>query len=94
MSTVYHIQKHIEKPVVFKGFSGQYIWWLGIGLTICLLLFALLYLVGLPMLICVSIVFVLAGIWIWYVATRSKQYGEHGMMKKMAAGAVPKWVKA
>ncbi|MFW2475430.1 MAG: DUF4133 domain-containing protein [Sediminibacterium sp.] len=94
MSSVYPINKGVDKPIIFRGLTAQYIWWLGGGILCYLLLFALLYLLGVSMLVCVLLVFILAGWWIWQVYRLSKRYGEHGMMKKMAAAAVPKWVKA
>lgn len=94
MNSVYQINKGVERSVVFRGLTAQYIWWLGGGILCCLLLFAFLYIAGISMLVCLPLVFVLAGVWIWQVYRLSKRYGEHGLMKKMAANAVPKWVKA
>jgi len=94
MNSVYQINKGIDRPVVFRGLTAQYIWWLGAGVLCCLLLFAMLYLLGVSIWVCVLLVFILAGGWIWQVYRLSKRYGEDGMMKKMAAGAIPKWVKA
>ena len=94
MSSVYQINKQVGRPVVFRGLSAQYIWWLGVGILCCLLLFALLYLLGLSMVVCVLLVFILAGGWIWQVYRMSKRYGQYGLMKKMAASAIPKWVKS
>lgn len=94
MNSVYQINKGVDRPVVFRGLTAQYIWWLGGGILCCLLLFALLYLLSVSMLVCVLLVTVLAVAWICQVYRLSKRYGEDGMMKKMAAGAIPKWVKA
>jgi len=94
MNSVYPINKGVDRPVVFHGLTAQYIWWLGGGILCCLLLFALLYLLGVSMVVCVLLVFILAGVWIWQVYHLSKRYGKDGLMKKMAAGAIPKWVKA
>ncbi len=43
MSSVYAINKSINKPVEFKGLKAQYIWYLGGGLLFLLILFAVLY---------------------------------------------------
>jgi hypothetical protein len=94
MNSVYQINKGVGRSLVFRGLTAQYIWWLGGGILCCLLLFALLYLMVLSMLVCVLLVFVLGGIWIWKVYSLSQRYGENGMMKKMASSAIPKWVKA
>lgn len=94
MNSVYQLNKGVDKPLVFRRLTAQYIWWLGGGMLCCLILFALLYLLGVSMLVCVLLVFILAGGWIWLVYCLSERYGKYGMMKKMAASAIPKWVKA
>ena len=94
MSSVYQINKAVGRPVVFRGLVAQYIWWLAMALVGCLLLFALLYLFGLGLFVCIGVVFVAAGFSIWKVYRLNKTFGEHGMMKKMAQRAIPKWIKA
>lgn len=94
MSSVYQINKAVGRPVVFRRLVAQYIWWLAMALVICLLLFALLYLFGVGLFVCIGLVFAAAGLSIWKVYRLNKQYGQHGMMKKMAARAIPKWIKA
>jgi membrane protein implicated in regulation of membrane protease activity len=94
MNSVYQINQGVGRPLVFRGLTAQYIWWLGGGILFCLLLFALLYLLGVTMSVCILLVFALAGAWIWKVYSLSQRNGEHGMMKKMASSAIPKWVKA
>ena len=60
MSTsVYKINKGINKPIEFKGLKAQYIWYLGGGLLILLILFAILYICGLNSFVCLGIIFVL-----------------------------------
>ena len=45
MSTsVYTVNKGINRPIEFKGLKAQYIWYLGGGLLALLILFAILYL--------------------------------------------------
>ena len=57
------------------------------------ILFALLYIAGVDMTICVLVVFALGTGLFFYVYKMSKQYGEHGMMKKMAGKYIPKSIK-
>ena len=45
-NSVYKINKGINKPVEFRGLKAQYIWYLGGGLVILLILFAILYVIG------------------------------------------------
>lgn len=93
MSSMYQINKGVNKPIVFKGLKAQYIWWLGIGLTALLLLFAILYIAGVAVGFCLVVVFGLGAVLFRVVFQFSKEYGEHGLMKKMAASAVPKYIK-
>ena len=53
MSTsVYQINKGINKPIEFKGLKAQYIWYLGGGLIALLILFAVLYICGIHTIVC------------------------------------------
>ena len=93
MSSVYQINKGVNRPVVFKGLKAQYIWWLGIGLTALLLLFSILYIAGVAVVFCLLVVFGLGAVLFRVVYQFSRDYGEHGLMKKMAAGSIPKYIK-
>jgi predicted lysophospholipase L1 biosynthesis ABC-type transport system permease subunit len=90
MSSVYQINKAINRPIEFKGLKAQYIWWLGGGLLVLLLLFAAMYIMGISVYVCVVFILVAGAVLFFYVFRMSKQYGEHGLMKKMARQAVPK----
>lgn len=93
MSSVYQVNKGINHPVVFKGLKAQWIWWLGGGVVVLLLLFAVLYIAGVALIFCVSLV-VLLGVLLFVLVYRySKKYGEHGLMKEMAAKSVPAALK-
>ena len=89
-NTVYSINKGINKAIEFRGLKAQYIGWLAGGLVGLLLLFAVLYIVGLNAYFCVGLIFILGGWFCSWVYRLSKKYGQHGMMKKMAARRVPK----
>lgn len=93
MSSVYQINRGVNRPIVFKGLKAQWIWWLGIGLLLLLLLFALLYIIGVSVFVCVAMIFFLGGLLFWYVHTMSHRYGEYGLMKKMAGKSVPRWIR-
>jgi hypothetical protein len=58
-NSVYKINKGINNPIVFKGLKGQYIGYLAIGLL--LLLFAILYILGVNMFVCLGLVLSLVG---------------------------------
>ena len=93
-SSVYTINKGINKPIEFKGLKAQYIWWLGGGLLALLILFALLYICGVNSFICLGLILILGSVLFVYVYRLSHKYGEHGMMKKVARRQVPKVIKA
>lgn len=94
MSTsVYVINKGINKPVEFKGFKAQYIWYLGGGLVALLILFAILYICGVNTFVCLGAIILLGGGWFMYISRLSHRYGEHGLMKKMARKGVPRLLK-
>lgn len=90
MSTLYTLYRNIERPIVFKGLKAQYIWWLAIGLLLLLLLFALLYIVGVSLVCCTSIVGILGALLFQQVYRFSRAYGLHGWMKKEAKRVTPK----
>jgi len=92
--SVYRINKGINRPIVVKGLKAQYIWWLGGGIVGLLLLFAVLYLVGVSIYICVGIVLALGGALVWVVYRLSNKYGQDGMMKALAKKRVPAVIKA
>lgn len=95
MSTsVYPINKGINRPIEFKGLKAQYIWWLGGGLLALLILFALLYICGVNTFICLGVIVSLATGLFMQVYKMSRKHGEHGMMKTLAQRSIPKAVKS
>ncbi|MGB3180472.1 MAG: DUF4133 domain-containing protein [Cyclobacteriaceae bacterium] len=86
---LYNINKGINKPLEFKGLQAHYITWLAAGLCGVLLLFALFYLGGLPMLLCLLIPAVLAAAWLALVFHLNSTYGQYGLMKRSARRQVP-----
>jgi hypothetical protein len=92
-NSVYKINKGINKSIEFKGLKAQYIWYLGAGIVGLLLLFAILYVIGVNSFISIGIITLAGlGVFIW-VYRLSNKYGEHGMKKKTAARSIPKVVK-
>ena len=95
MSTsVYAINKGINKPLEFKGLKAQYIWYLGGGLLVLLVLFAILYICGVNTFVCLALILLLGALLFMYVYRLSHRYGEHGMMKALARKNVPRVVKS
>jgi hypothetical protein len=94
MSSIYSINKGINKPIEFKGLKAQYIWWLGGGLLILLILFAVLYISGVNSFICIIIIVISATALFMHVYRLSRKYGQYGMMKAIAKRTLPKVIKS
>ncbi|MGN6437281.1 MAG: DUF4133 domain-containing protein [Agriterribacter sp.] len=93
-NSVYQINKGINRSIEFKGLKAQYIWWLGGAVIGLLVLFAVLYIIGVNTFICLGIV-AGSGIYcIMKIYTISSKYGEHGMMKKVAKRSIPGVIKS
>ena len=93
-NSIYKINKGINKPIEFRGLKAQYIWYLGGGLVILLILFAILYVIGVNTFFCVGLIVILGTGLFMQVYSLSNKYGEHGMMKKVAKRGIPGTVKS
>lgn len=93
-NSVYQINKGINKSIEFKGLKAQYIWYLGGGLVVLLILFAILYISGLGIFICLPLIAILTTALFMHIYKLSRTYGEYGMMKKIARRSVPDVVKS
>jgi Domain of unknown function (DUF4133) len=93
-NSVYQINKGINKSIEFKGLKAQYIWYLGGGLVGLLFVFAVMYIAGLHIFICLIIIFSVGTALFMYVYKMSRTYGQYGLMKKVARKAVPKVIKS
>jgi hypothetical protein len=89
----YVINRGVNAPIVFKGLQGQYIGYLGGGLAALLILFVVLYLVGVHTWICLIIVLCGGGYLFHWVFRTNKKYGVHGVMKQSAYRLLPKYLK-
>jgi len=94
MSSVYKINKGINKPIEFKGLKAQYIAYLAIGLIVLLILFAALYIIGVNMFVCLGTTGVLGTALFMTVYRMSDTYGQYGLIKKMAKRSLPVFLKA
>jgi hypothetical protein len=93
MASIYHINKGVNNPIEFKGLKAQYISYLAIGLVILLVLFASMYIVGVNLFVCMSVIFT-CGITLFVsVFHLSNKYGEYGLLKKGAKRYIPKSIK-
>ena len=93
MSSIYHINKGVNKSIEFRGLKAQYIWYFAAGVLILMILFSLLYLCGLNSYLCLGMIGSLGGLLLHKLYQWSNTYGEHGMMKKIAARKTPTCIK-
>ncbi len=93
-NSVYQINKGINKSIEFKGLKAQYIWYLGGGLVGLLIIFAIIYIIGVNIFLCLALIVSGGSGLFMYVYKMSRAYGEHGLMKKIARKAVPKVIKS
>ena len=93
VNSVYQINKGINQSIEFKGLKAQYIWYLGGGVIVLMILFAVMYIVGLPSFVCLGIIGVSGTLWVLKIYKMSQKYGEHGMMKALAKRQIPKAIR-
>ncbi|MBN8877802.1 MAG: DUF4133 domain-containing protein [Sphingobacteriales bacterium] len=94
MSTVYDINKGINRSIEFKGIRAQYIAYLAVSLVALLLLFAIIYVIGINIYACLGIV-IPSGAGLFIVVQRlSKKYGEHGLVKRAAQRKLPPFIQS
>jgi uncharacterized membrane protein (DUF4010 family) len=93
-NSVYHINKGINKSVEFKGLKAQYIWYLGACVVALLVVFAIMYIIGINQYICMLVIFGTGFLLVLKIYKMSHTYGEHGLMKVMAKRQVPGLIKS
>jgi hypothetical protein len=91
-TSVYNINKGINKPIEFKGLKAQYIGYLGAGLVVLLVLFSIMYIIGVNMFICLGLIVVLGTMLFMCVYKISNHYGQYGLMKRAAKRSIPSQV--
>ena len=93
-SSIFSINKGINKSVEFKGLKAQYIWWLGGVVIAAMIVFAVLYIAGVSAYLCIPVVGGLGAAGISRGYRMSRRFGEHGLMKWRARSSVPKIIHA
>jgi hypothetical protein len=92
MNSVYKINKGINKPIEFKGLKAQYIGYLGIGVIVLLIVFAILFICGVNMFICLGLTLLLGTLLFMLVYKLSDTFGQHGLLKKLARRNIPECI--
>jgi len=93
MSSIYHINKGINRPIEFKGLRAQYIAYLAVGLVLLLVGFAALYICGVTLWVIMPLIIGLGTALFFIVFRLSHTYGEHGLMKYFAKKQLPQSLK-
>lgn len=93
-NSVYQINKGINQSIEFKGLKAQYIWYLGGGVVALLIVFTVMYFIGLPTYVCMGVILATGAFLVTKIYGMSNKYGEHGLMKALARKQVPKLIKS
>ena len=93
MASVYHINKGIDRPIEFQGLKAQYIAYLAVGLVLLLIAFAIMYIIGVNMFICLFVVVAAGSLLFVAVYHVSNKYGQYGLLKKAAKRYIPIFIK-
>jgi hypothetical protein len=88
-NSVYQINKGINKAIEFKGLKAQYIAYLAIGLLFLLIAFAILFICGVPVYICLPLTGAAGAALFTWVYRYSHKYGTYGLMKEGAYRNTP-----
>lgn len=88
-TSVYRINKGINKPIEFKGLKAQYIGYLAAGLVLLLIMFAAMYIAGVNMFFCLGLTLILGSFLFVFVYHVSAKYGQYGLLKETARRSLP-----
>jgi len=92
-TSIYMINKGVNRSIELKGLKAQYIWYLAIGLVALMVLFSILYIIGIHPFICMGVIGGSGTFMVMRIYAISNKYGEFGMLKKLAGRRVPKVVR-
>lgn len=91
-TSVYRINKGINKPIEFKGLKAQYIGYLATGLVLLLIMFAVMYIAGVNMFFCLGLTMI-SGLFLFvFVYRLSAKYGQYGLLKETARRSLPSYL--
>jgi hypothetical protein len=86
---MYVMNKRINRPAEFRGLKAQYIWMLGGSFVSVLLVFGVMYALGISTYICMPLALGLGGFGLSRVSRMSRKYGQYGLMKLGARKKTP-----
>ena len=88
------INKGVGKQVEFKGLRAQYVFIFAGGLLGVFVLFVVLYMMGAPPVVCITIALVLGTALVWFTFHLNAEYGAHGLMKLAARHRFPRRISS
>ena len=88
----YPVNKGIGRSVEFKGLKAQYLFIFVGGLLALVVLFVILYMIGIDQWICIGFGVVSASVLVWQTFALNARYGEHGLMKLGATKSHPRYL--
>ena len=88
----YPINKGIGHSVEFKGLKAQYLFIFAGGLLAVFFLVVVLYMAGAGQLVCIGLGLTLGSLLVWGTFHLNNKYGEHGLMKLLAAKSHPRYI--
>ena len=86
----YGINKGIGKSVEFRGLKAQYLFIFAGGLLAVFVVFVILYMAGVDQWVCIAFGVAAASVLVWLTFRLNARYGEHGLMKRLAARRHPR----
>nr|WP_121269882.1 DUF4133 domain-containing protein [Pedobacter schmidteae] len=92
-NSVYQINKGINRAIEFKGLKAQYIWYLGGGIVVLMIIYAIMYFIGVNTYISILVILVVGAFLLMKIYAMSSKYGEFGLTKAIASKSLPKVVK-
>ncbi|MFD2871934.1 DUF4133 domain-containing protein [Mucilaginibacter ximonensis] len=94
MNSVYQINKGVNASMELKGLKAQYIGYMAALLLVAFILFAILFIAGVPVYICLILIGGTTGFGAFKIYALSHRYGPHGLQKLIARKRTPKFIKA
>ncbi|UCS92184.1 DUF4133 domain-containing protein [Echinicola marina] len=89
----YTINKGVNRPISFKGLQAQYILYLGVGLVVLLLLFAISYVLGISFWLSGTACGFMGYLLFETVFKLNRKYGRYGLKKRLARHKLPMGIK-
>lgn len=88
----YNVNKGIGKSVEFKGLKAQYLFIFAGGLLSVFIVFVVMYMAGVDQWVCIGFGVIAASALVWLTFNLNAKYGEHGLMKMLAARQHPRFL--